>query len=185
MMAGDASAFSPHNHRQCQQQALSDARAMCAEGRVRLTRLREKVLLLVWDSHRPIGAYAIMDMLAASETRQVAPPTVYRALDFLLAHGLIHKIESLNAFVGCSAVEEAGHCRQFLICQCCGQAQECNDTDLSTGLQQLSAANEFEVQRQTVEILGRCRHCKAKNEVGQAVPKTEHEKKGKVVDSHG
>src|SRR5262249_40395465 len=90
----------PHDHRHCIDDALSRAETVCAERGARMTPLRRRVLELVWDSHAPIGAYAIMDLLRAADDRAAAPPTVYRALEFLLDQGLVHKIESLNAFVG-------------------------------------------------------------------------------------
>src|SRR5690606_22655936 len=114
MVAQDAShAHQTHNHRACIEDALATARELCAERGVQLTPLREKVLQIVWKSHKPVGAYDVLDELARSH-KSARPPTVYRALDFLIAEGLIHKIESLNAYLGCV---EAGapHSGQFLI----------------------------------------------------------------------
>src|SRR5262245_4876474 len=107
-----------HDHDRCVTDALSAAEAVCARAGDRLTPLRRRVLELVWASHRPAGAYALLDRLR-EDGRGAAPPTVYRALDFLLERGLIHRIESLNAFVGCAHPGE-NHLVQFLICRSCG-----------------------------------------------------------------
>ena len=98
-VAGDGG-FHAHDHDHCIETALGDAESVCIERGVRLTVLRKRVLEIVWQSHRPLGAYAILDVLAA-DGRRAAPPTVYRALDFLQENGLVHRIASMNAFVGC------------------------------------------------------------------------------------
>ena len=89
-----------HDHRKCVSEAMAVADELCAKRGARMTELRRRVLNLIWDSHAPVGAYAIMDMLKR-EGRNAMPPTVYRALDFLQEQGLIHRIASLNAFIGC------------------------------------------------------------------------------------
>ncbi len=103
-----------HDHGHCVATALDAAASLCQRRRARLTPLRRRVLELVWRSHEPQGAYDILDTLG-ERGRRAAPPTVYRALDFLLGQGLIHRIESLNAFVGCRD-PDTPHAGQFLIC---------------------------------------------------------------------
>ena len=93
---------------------------LCAERGVRLTALRSLVLELILQSHQPVGAYELLDILK-NERRNAQPPTVYRALNFLLDLGLIHRIESLNAYVGCDA-PHTNHYAQFLICNGFGAA---------------------------------------------------------------
>ena len=97
----------PHDHSQCVDSALADADALCARQGVRLTALRRRVLELVWQSHKPLGAYDILGTLSEEDGRRAAPPTVYRALDFLMENGLIHRIASLNAFIGCVRPEHS------------------------------------------------------------------------------
>ena len=94
----------PHDHSRCVSHALAEAEAICARQGLRLTALRKRVLELVWASHKPLGAYDILGVLSDEDGRRAAPPTVYRALDFLLENGLVHRIASLNAFVGCSCL---------------------------------------------------------------------------------
>ena len=130
---------------------------------MRLTSLREQVLELVWQSHKPLGAYALMDMLAQASTRRVAPPTVYRALDFLLEEGLIHRINSLNAFIGCPSPSQK-HQSHFLICQNCNVAVELDNTQLNQSI--LGAAQDagFTLASHSVEINGLCPSCQKTKE---------------------
>jgi len=147
-----------HDHRRCVEEALAEARTRCAERGARLTQLRRRVLEIVWQSHRPLGAYAILEVLSG-EGRRAAPPTVYRALEFLLENGLVHRIASLNAYVGCRRPghEAAG---QFLICQRCGNAAELNDNGVERAIGRSAASTGFEVKRHTVEIAGLCPECR-------------------------
>lgn len=152
-------AHGAHDHAHCVGDALARAHALCETRQVQLTPLREKVLQIVWRSHRPIGAYQVLDELSHSH-KSARPPTVYRALDFLMAEGLIHKIESLNAYLGCA---EAGapHSGQFLICRLCGMTQEIFDKRLDGALDKAAAANGFTAEHKVVEISGLCERCAA------------------------
>src|SRR5438105_11892694 len=89
-----------HDHRRCSADVMAHAEALCVARDQRLTATRRRVLEALTASHQPLGAYEIIDRLAASGPRP-APPTVYRALDFLVANGLVHRIESRNAFIAC------------------------------------------------------------------------------------
>jgi Fur family zinc uptake transcriptional regulator len=100
---------------------------------LRLTALRRRVLELVWQSHKPLGAYDILAVLSEQDGRRAAPPTVYRALDFLLENGLVHRISSLNAFIGCNHPEHA-HQGQFLICRECHAAIELEQKSISDAI---------------------------------------------------
>ncbi|MFZ3035010.1 MAG: Fur family transcriptional regulator [Parvibaculum sp.] len=148
----------PHDHEHCIDTALARARELCVERHVQLTPLREKVLAIVWRSHKPVGAYEVLDTLARTH-KAARPPTVYRALDFLMAEGLIHKIESLNAYLGCG---EAGHPHesQFLICRQCGTTEEIVDAGLDKALAAATKKAGFAVERKVVEIVGVCRRCR-------------------------
>jgi Fur family zinc uptake transcriptional regulator len=148
-------------------EALLDvADAVCAAHGARLTPLRRQVLGLVLQSDQPIGAYALLDRLKESR-RGAAPPTVYRALEFLLEHGLVHKVERLNAFIGCHSAT-AGHAHhdhdhahtvQFLICGKCGRVQELEDESVRSALAKAAARVGFAPGRMTVEVEGVCRDC--------------------------
>ena len=148
-----------HDHGVCISDALSAAAVLCLARGTRLTELRRLVLGLVWASHRPIGAYELLAKLGR-EGRVAAPPTVYRALDFLLDHGLVHRVESRNAFIGCAA---PGHdlTRSIFICGDCDCVAEISDPRLTRDIVASAARIGFEVRRPTIEVLGRCRHCRA------------------------
>ena len=147
-----------HDHRLCIDDALGRAEVVCAERGAKMTPLRRRVLELVWDSHAPIGAYAIMELLRAADDRAAAPPTVYRALEFLLDQGLVHKIESLNAFVGCDRPEER-HVSQFLICSSCKAAVELTDPAILKAVEGSAQKSGFSFKRLTIEAQGLCATC--------------------------
>jgi Fur family zinc uptake transcriptional regulator len=147
-----------HDHESCVEDALDRAAALCAERGARLTDLRRDVLALVWEGHEAVGAYHILDALKRSH-RNAAPPTVYRALDFLIAQGLIHRIESLNAYVGCDR-PDAPHLSQFLICERCNSTAELDDPAIATTVRRRASELGFAVSRQTVEVRGLCPRCR-------------------------
>ena len=154
-----------HDHDRCVADALSSAELVCAQRGARLTELRRQVLELIWASHAPIGAYDLIDRLSKARSvrgddARVAPPTVYRALDFLMDHGLIHRIESLNAFIGCAAPERP-HRGYFLICDDCGTAQELAGGAVDRGLRDRAEALDFAIRRITIEVAGLCSECRA------------------------
>ncbi|HUN51901.1 MAG TPA: Fur family transcriptional regulator [Candidatus Sulfotelmatobacter sp.] len=148
-----------HNHASCVDDAVAAADRVCAQNGTRLTELRRQVLELVWRSHEPVGAYAILEHLAVDSGRRPAPPTVYRALDFLLEQGLVHRIESRNAFFGCTRPGEK-HLFEILLCTDCGRAAEVPGDRVTRAVKFSAAALGFEVDRQTVEVMGRCRDCR-------------------------
>jgi len=147
-----------HDHDACISDALTRAEAHCAETGAKLTPIRRQVLELIWQSHKPAGAYDLLAQLGKGG-QKVAPPTVYRALDFLIEQGLVHRVESLNAFIGCA---EPGHALQqeIFICRTCGTAQEINDPELGHRIQQDAKALGFQVERQAIEVVGLCRSCR-------------------------
>ena len=136
---------------------LDHADRLCRQWGVRLTSRRCRVLEIICASGKPLGAYDILDAMRAA-VPGVAPPTVYRALDFLMAQGLVHKLETLHAFIDCA---HPGHCHagQFLICAECGDVTELEDGGIARSLQQASEKRGFSPRRRIVEMLGTCAHC--------------------------
>ena len=137
--------------------ALSAAENRCAATQERLTTPRRRVLELLLESDSPQKAY---DLIAAfgEHGEPAKPPTVYRALEFLERLGFAHRIESLNAYVPCR-IDGAEHRAAFLICDCCGAAEEF-EPDFSS---QLAAAEHagYQVSTITLEARGRCAACRA------------------------
>lgn len=147
-----------HDHERCVADAVAAAERLCAREGLAFTALRRRVLELVWSSHGPVGAYELLDALRG-EGRRAAPPTVYRALEFLREHGLVHRIESRNGFIGC-ARPDRHHGGQFLICRDCGAAAEIDDATIAGAVHRRAEALGFAVDRQTIEITGRCPRCR-------------------------
>ena len=150
-----------HDHNQCIHSALAAAEQLCKERGALLTPIRRKTLELIWNSHKAIKAYDLLDQLRPINDA-AKPSTVYRALDFLLEQGLIHRVESLNAFVGChcSGIQ---HDQLLLICTVCHNIEEREASPvlvaLATELQQAG----FIAQRKTLEIHGLCQNCSDKS----------------------
>jgi len=160
-----------HDHQACVADALRRADALCEDRGTKLTDLRRRVLKLVWSSHEPIGAYRILEQLdptVTGQTKRAAPPTVYRALDFLMEQGLVHRIESLNAFVGCDQ-PHAAHSGQFLICAHCGIAVELDDAGIVAAVTACAGRIGFRVEQPTIEVKGVCPDCvKSATSIGAA-----------------
>lgn len=144
----DAAAFVAQVERICEQRGL------------RLTPLRATALQLIAAAGRPVKAYELLDGMKATHDG-AAPPTVYRALDFLLEHGFIHKLASINAFVGCHHPGSAAHAVPFLICDRCQSATELEDERIVESLDARARALGFVPQAQTLEVHGLCARCVA------------------------
>lgn len=158
-MAGH-SAFDDHDHAACAHEAIERAERLCAERDAKLTPIRRQVLEILAESHRPVGAYDLIERLGA-EGKRPAPTTVYRALDFLLEQGFAHRIESRNAFVACSHGHADGEVTVFLICEACGAAAEAEAAGLGGELARLAAGVGFSPRAQIVELAGQCGACAA------------------------
>lgn len=150
--------YKAHDHAACVADALERARELCRARGERLTALREKVLILVLQSHRPLGAYDLLDSLN-QEGRKAAPPTIYRTLDFLQQAGLVHRIASLNAFIACIHPGKA-HSGCFLICKHCRNVLELETRQVNQAIQEVSVAQGFTVAEATIEVAGFCPTCK-------------------------
>ena len=148
-----------HDHGRCSADAMARAEALCAARAERLTLTRRHVLEALTASHRPLGAYEIIDRLAERGPRP-APITVYRALDFLLAHGLVHRIESRNAFVACVHPHADSDPVVFLICENCGTVGEAPGGAVAETLKSSCRAAGFAPKSPVIEIAGICSHCR-------------------------
>ncbi len=128
------------------------------------------MLQLLWQSHRPLGAYQLQDQLAVLSGKSIAPPTIYRAIEFLLGLGLIHRIASLNAYIGCP-FPGSDHSNLFMICNQCGSAAEVAHNGLNELLQKASDKADFTLQSQALELFGLCPNCSlSADQTGPASP---------------
>lgn len=152
--------FQKHDHESCVVTALSTAEARCKEEGLRLTPVRRKVLEFLLQEHRALGAYAILDRLR-DEGFGSQPPVAYRALDFLVQNGFVHKIERLNAFVACSH-PGAAHSPAFMICRKCDAVAEAQSAPAKGVLGAAARAAGFEIERTVVEAEGICPDCTKK-----------------------
>jgi Fur family zinc uptake transcriptional regulator len=150
-----------HDHARCSADALAHAERLCAARSQRLTPVRRQVLESLLQSHKPLGAYEIIDRTAREGTRH-APITVYRALDFLMDQGLVHRIESRNAFVACGHTHESGEIVVFLICEHCGAVGEAPSKAVADSLKAAARAAGFTPHTPVIEISGVCSHCREK-----------------------
>lgn len=166
-------AFSPATTAQ-----LDRADALCTRQGARMTQQRREILGLILDAQTPVGAYDLLEKIKTPD-RRPAPPTVYRALDFLLEHGLIHRIERLSAFVPCTHLlhdphthnpdhchdhdhETCLHTAQFLICKSCKGVTEIADSSVLNTLRGICREQNFVMQGASIEVVGLCAECAAK-----------------------
>jgi Fur family zinc uptake transcriptional regulator len=148
-----------HDHARCTADTLAHAETQCAAQGQRLTPMRRRVLEVLADSHKPLGAYEIMDRLAARGPRP-APITIYRALDFLMQAGLVHRIESRNAFLACVHNHDSGALVAFLICERCGSVGEAPASAVAETVTAAAKSAGFSPKMSVIEISGVCAHCR-------------------------
>jgi len=149
-----------HDHDRCATDALAHAEALCTARAQRLTPIRRQVLQTLLGSHRPLGAYEIIDRMR--DGAATTPPiTVYRALDFLREQGLVHRIESRNAFIACIWRHDAGDPVVFLLCEQCGAVGEAGSAVLTDAVKVAARSAGFVPKTPVIEIPGICAHCRA------------------------
>lgn len=147
-----------HDHARCAADAIAHAEAVCQERGQRFTPIRRHVLEALLSSHRPLGAYDVIERLAGRVARP-APITVYRALDFLMENGLVHRIESRNAFLACAHNHDSSATVAFLICERCGAVGEVAASNVTQPLIEGARASGFSPKMTVVEITGTCANC--------------------------
>jgi Fur family zinc uptake transcriptional regulator len=147
-----------HDHARCAAEALAHAEAVCEQRGQRFTPIRRHVLAALLSSHRPLGAYDVIEELARHVARP-APITVYRALDFLMEQGLVHRIESRNAFLACGHNHDRSSSVAFLICDRCGSVGEVSASRVTQPLIDDARATGFVPKMTVVEMTGTCASC--------------------------
>jgi Fur family zinc uptake transcriptional regulator len=147
-----------HDHGRCTADALQHAERICAKRSQKFTPIRRQVLEALLSNHRPLGAYEIIEELAKIKPRP-APITVYRALDFLMENGLVHRIESRNAFLACAHDHDEAAMVAFLICERCGLVGEVPAASVAQSLNASVRSTGFAPRMSIVEVTGVCTHC--------------------------
>ena len=148
-----------HDHGRCSADALAHAEALCVKRGERLTAMRRHVLEVLAASHKPLGAYEIIEQVAVQGPRP-APITIYRALDFLTGQGLVHRIESRNAFLACINNHAADAPVVFLICEHCGAVGEAASGAVAESVNAAAKSAGFTPKSPVIEISGICAHCR-------------------------
>jgi|GEM_PF-203784 len=148
-----------HDHAARAPLALEQAGALCKARGERLTPIRQRVLAALYSTHKPISAYEVIEALAAETDKKLAPVTIYRTMDFLIAQGLAHRLESRNAFIACPAHHAPDELVVFMICESCGGVDEVGSDRLGQALQELTRQHGFKPQLRIIELAGTCAHC--------------------------
>ncbi|WP_136442781.1 Fur family transcriptional regulator [Pacificoceanicola onchidii] len=152
-----AKGFSHHDHDTCIASGLETARKACAEQGLQLTKVREKALAVLLAEHRAMGAYEVLEHLRDAGLGS-QPPVAYRALDFLVKHGFVHRIEQLNAFIACAHPGE-NHAPIFLICRACSAVAEAPGIAARDAVRDAALAHGFKAERILIEVEGQCPQC--------------------------
>ncbi|MDQ2066903.1 transcriptional repressor [Xinfangfangia sp. CPCC 101601] len=156
--ADPGAAFASHDHGHCAADVLARAEALAAEQGARFTPVRKRVLEILLEEHKALGAYDVLQRLAA-EGFGHQPPVAYRALEFLVEQGFVHRVQRLNAFTACMHPGEA-HAPAFLICRGCDAVAEAPADKVRAALEGAGAALGFTVERSNIEALGLCTACR-------------------------
>jgi Fur family zinc uptake transcriptional regulator len=148
--------FSSHDHGGCVSRVMSGVEKCCADQDLKLTDIRRHVLEVLLESHKGMGAYEILDRLRVDGFSS-QPPTAYRALDFLMENGFVHKIEGLNLFAACMHPDQ-GHDAAFLICGSCKSVSE-SIIPRNAALGNIAQSSGFTAEKQVLEAHGTCADC--------------------------
>lgn len=153
----EATGFAPHDHAACIGTGIATAEAYCDTHKLRFTPIRRRVLEILLEEHRALGAYEILERLK-QEGRGSQPPVAYRCLDFLVKHGFAHRIERLNAFIACVEPRE-NHFPAFLICRKCDSVAETTSAPSKGLLGNAARDAGFQIEQTVVEAIGVCPDC--------------------------
>ncbi|RDC73131.1 transcriptional repressor [Rhodovulum sp. 12E13] len=166
---GGAVGFDRHDHARCIATALAAAERHCAQSGLRLTPARRRVLEILLEQHRAMGAYEVLDRMQ-KEGLGSQPPAAYRALDFLVSNGFAHRIEGRNAFVACVHPGER-HLPAFLHCRSCGAVAETRGDLYGSLLARAAEETGFGIEETVVEAKGLCPTCLSDGGLsGQSTP---------------
>lgn len=148
-----------HDHAHCRTTALARAEERCLESGARLTAIRRRVLDVVLDKHQPVGAYDIIERLVEKGHERAAPVTIYRALEFLVQQGFVHRVESRNAYVACTHSHATDETVVLLVCETCDEVSELSTSAIAETIAAAAGRVGFLVRQPVIEIVGRCKRC--------------------------
>jgi Fur family transcriptional regulator, zinc uptake regulator len=154
----DATAFQSHDHGRCTGIAMAHAERLARERGLRLTPVRRRALEILLEEHRALGAYEVLERLAGAGFGN-QPPVAYRALDFLVEHGLAHRIRRLNAYAACTHPGER-HLPAFFICETCNTVAEAPVAEVAAAMRTAAEGIGFSIRRMNVEAVGLCPACR-------------------------
>ena len=149
-----------HAHARNAGEALARAERLCRERGLRLTPIRRKALEALHADHKPVGAYDLADRISPEGGRRLAPISIYRALDFLVEQGFVHRLSSKNAFIACPHGHGTDDVVAFLICESCGGVDEDCSATMKKAVSSIAGERQFRPSYQVVEIVGLCEHCR-------------------------
>ena len=155
--ADPGAAFAQHDHGHCAADVLARAEDLAAAQGARFTPVRRRTLEILLEDHRALGAYDVLQRLAA-EGYGHQPPVAYRALEFLVEQGFAHRVRRLNAFAACMHPGE-DHAPAFLICRGCNAVAEAAAGPARAALDAAADALGFSIERSNIEALGLCPIC--------------------------
>ena len=150
-------AFEAHNHKSCVSKTLSQVEETCQQNNLRLTPIRRRVLEILLEEHKAMGAYDVLERLTA-ENFGSGPPVAYRALDFLVSNGFAHKLQRLNAFIACGHPDDA-HTPIFMICNSCDAIAEADMGEGIHAITRAAGALGFKIKKPVIEADGTCPKC--------------------------
>lgn len=136
---------------------LNKAIEICKAKKVRFTPTRQQVFCFMAENNGPISAYELLDKLQQVDTK-AKPPTIYRALEFLLDNHFIHRIESLNTYLMCCHLG-CEHPMQLLICNQCNNVIELDDPVIDEAFSKKASQFGFKITNKVIEAHGICNNC--------------------------
>lgn len=130
----------------------------CTTLGLKLTSLRKAILYILWAAAKPLKAYEILNHLLHTKPNST-PPTVYRILEFLASHGIVHKIESIQSYTLCCEPEKQLFSEVLMVCNGCHQVIEVYDAQVQSLVKQLAERSHFTLGHDAIELKGMCRQC--------------------------
>jgi Fur family zinc uptake transcriptional regulator len=147
-----------HEHGACLAEALNRARLRCSEQGVKWTVLREQVFRQIATSHKPVSAYDLIESLA-SQGKRLAPVSIYRILAVLQSVGLVHRLETRNAYFACMAEHARPPQTVIFVCEECERVAEAEAPEALRAISNSTDRGHFHIRNTVLEVSGLCAEC--------------------------